>query len=238
MISGKLSAVDPKETFAQMQIKLNLFISMLVFGTAVSVAQERNCDMDDVDLLDCPVVEAPRVTELKGGFVELSFTVQQDGSVYELQVVDSAGDKRWIDAATATLSRWKFRASDEPVAKVQRFTFKTPNSSCSQSFSPIDVVEFIRGSPDSRVALAARPKGDGTTVHGIYNVDDASHLTGPGVRNADVLVSICGVPIADVFTGDRDSYWEASFCCTSESDEPALIFERESNGQIIEVPFL
>jgi TonB family protein len=218
-------------------MKSNLILFILSFGAAASIAQERPCAMSDADLLECPAVEAPRVTELKGGLVELSFTVQPDGSVGDLQVVDSAGDERWIDAATETVSRWEYRATGEAVAKIQRFSFEFTDSFCSQSFSPINVVEFLKGSPDSEVALAARRKGDEITAYGIYNVDGANHLTSAGVQNADILVSVCGVPITDVFSGDRDSYWETSFCCDSESEEPALVFERESNGQTIKVPF-
>lgn len=80
--------------------------------------------MQDDDLLKCPTVAAPLVTELKEGFVVLEFTVQADGSVSDVQLLESGGDKRWIDAAVATVSQWKYRASDQSVQKTQRFTFE------------------------------------------------------------------------------------------------------------------
>lgn len=232
-----MTATDPQPPFAAKLMKSNLILLILPFGAAVAIAQERTCEMNDADLLECPAVEAPLVTELKGGLVELSFTVQPDGSVSDLHIVDSAGDERWIDVATETVSRWKYRATGEAVSKTQRFSFEFADPQCSRSFSPINVVEFLKGSPDSEVALAARRTGDEITAYGIYNVNRARHLTSAGIRNADVLVSVCGVPITDVFSGDRDSYWETSFCCDSESEESALVFERESNGQTIKVPF-
>jgi len=40
------------------------------------------------------------------------------------EVVESGGDPRWIDAATAALSKWKFEEGIRRVQKKKRFDFK------------------------------------------------------------------------------------------------------------------
>jgi len=80
--------------------------------------------MPDESLLNCPSVEAPLGTELREGFVVLEFAVLPDGSVDNVHVLERGGDPRWVDAAVATLSRWKFRPTEHPVQKTQRFTFQ------------------------------------------------------------------------------------------------------------------
>lgn len=79
--------------------------------------------MQDDDLLVCPAIAAPPVTELGEGFVELTFTVQADGAVSDVRVAESGGDKLWIDAAVNTVSQWRYRVSDHSVVKARRFDF-------------------------------------------------------------------------------------------------------------------
>lgn len=80
--------------------------------------------MQDDSLLYCPTVQAPLVTELRAGFVVLGFTVQPDGSVHDVRVIESGGDKRWIEPAKATLLLWTYRESNIPVQKTQKLTFE------------------------------------------------------------------------------------------------------------------
>lgn len=86
--------------------------------------------------------------------------------------------------------------------------------------------------------MAPRKKDDKIVGWGIFNVQKASDLASTGLRNADVLVSVCDVPITDIYGGDRDWHFEASFCCTTDSEEPMLVFERARDGQHIRVLFL
>jgi TonB family protein len=104
-------------------MKATILTSLLLFVAAVGATAERSCATQDDDLIECPVVPYPPVTELKEGYVVLTYTVQMDGSVSNVQLLESGGDKRWIDAAIATVSRWKYRASDQSAQKTQRFTF-------------------------------------------------------------------------------------------------------------------
>jgi len=104
---------------------MNRFSALvLLCFAALCAADERTCSMSDESLLHCPPVEAPRVTELREGFVVLEFTVLPDGSVEDIRVLDTGGDPRWTKSATATLSKWKFRQAEHPVRKTQRFTFE------------------------------------------------------------------------------------------------------------------
>ena len=80
--------------------------------------------MPDEAFLHCPAVEAPRVTELTEGFVVLEYTVLPNGSVDGIRVLESGGDPRWVNAATATLSQWKFKKEELPTRRTARFNFE------------------------------------------------------------------------------------------------------------------
>ena len=100
------------------------FLTLLIIYTAfVSAEADGSCESQDVDVLECFAVKAPLVTELREGFVEIAFTVQPDGSVSDVRVIDSGGDKRWIDAAVKSIYRWRYRVSNHSVEKTQRFDF-------------------------------------------------------------------------------------------------------------------
>jgi TonB family protein len=116
------------QLFITMNFTLAAISSLLLSGSAFAAEDERGCAMQDDDLLECPVVAAPLVTELKEGYVVLAFTVQPDGSVSDVQLVDSGGDKRWIRAAVDAVSRWKYRATDQPSEKTRRFIFQLGGS--------------------------------------------------------------------------------------------------------------
>ena len=105
-------------------MKALLLTAVIALAASNSVADERVCKSHDDDLLECPVVELPLVTELREGFVELAYTVQPDGSVTDIRVIKFGGDKRWIDAAVSAVSQWKYRAVDQSIAKTQRFVFE------------------------------------------------------------------------------------------------------------------
>jgi TonB family protein len=119
-----MTATDPLQPLAIKLMNLTLLTSLMVFAATAGAADERSCVTQDDDLLECPAVAAPLVTELREGFVVLAFTVRPDGSVNDIQLLESGGDQRWIDAAVATVSRWKYRTSNRSVQKTQRFTFE------------------------------------------------------------------------------------------------------------------
>ncbi len=106
------------------QMKVVFLIPLTILAASVSAADKRSCELQDDDLLECPSIEAPPVTELRNAFVELVYTVQANGSVTDIRVVESGGDKRWIDAAVTAVSRWKYRISYGPVLKTRRFVFE------------------------------------------------------------------------------------------------------------------
>ena len=61
----------------------------------------------------CPKIEAPRVTELKEGTVQIKYTVLPSGSVIDIEVLGSIGDPRWVQAVTSTVQLWKYKESPE-----------------------------------------------------------------------------------------------------------------------------
>ena len=109
-------------------------------------------------------------------------------------------------------------------------------SDCTRTFSPIDVIDFLRGPEESDAALAARWEGDTLTGYSIYRFQSVKPLVDAGRRDGDVLVSVCEVPVADVFGGDYKSWPEVSFCCESDLGEPSLAFERWGQDSLILVP--
>ena len=110
-------------------------------------------------------------------------------------------------------------------------------SDCSRDFSPMDVVEFLKGPVDSDASLAARWEGDELTGYSIFRFQKVKPLVDAGLKDGDVLVSVCDVPVVDVFGGDYKAWPEVSFCCDSASGEPSLAFERWGQDRLIVVPF-
>lgn len=110
-------------------------------------------------------------------------------------------------------------------------------SDCSRSFSPIDVVEFLKGAEESDAALAARWEGDELTGYSIFRFQSVKYLVDAGLKDGDVLISVCDIPVADVFAGDYTLWPEVSFCCASELGEPSLTFERWGDDEVTRVPF-
>lgn len=131
---------------------------------------------------------------------------------------------------------WTYVGIDD-LDKDAVFAAAAVASDCSRSFSPIDVVDFLKGTEDSDAALAARREGDELTGYSIFRFQSVRYLVDAGLRNGDVLISVCDIPIADIFGGDYKSWPEVSFCCASDSGMPSLIFERWGDDKAIRVLF-
>lgn len=71
--------------------------------------------------LYCPNIEAPRVTELREGAVKIKYLIEKNGSVSEVEVIESSGDPRWVEVVTRTVMTWKYRESNK--AYEQEFEF-------------------------------------------------------------------------------------------------------------------
>lgn len=69
----------------------------------------------------CPNVEAPRATELKQGKVKIQYRVQLDGSVSDIEVIESTGDPRWVIAVTSSVSMWRYKKPSKDYE--QEFVF-------------------------------------------------------------------------------------------------------------------
>lgn len=65
------------------------------------------------DGIYCPNIEAPRVTELREGFVTVKYTVTLNGSTDRVSVVESQGDPRWIESVVKTIKTWRYQKPDK-----------------------------------------------------------------------------------------------------------------------------
>ncbi|MBD2857714.1 TonB family protein [Spongiibacter sp. KMU-158] len=70
----------------------------------------------------CPDIEAPRVTELKEGTVQIKYTVLPSGSVSDIEVLESTGDPRWVQAVTGTVHLWKYKKSQKEYKQEFKFS--------------------------------------------------------------------------------------------------------------------
>ena len=98
-----------------MRILRVLTLSLLI-GHAVA---ESECPHDQG--IYCPIVDAPRVTELREGSVQLRYVVQPSGLVGDIEVIDSTGDPRWVKAVKSTVLTWKYNRTNN--AYEQEFEF-------------------------------------------------------------------------------------------------------------------
>ena len=110
-------------------------------------------------------------------------------------------------------------------------------SDCSRSFSPIDVIEFLKGTEESDAALAAQREGDTLWGYSIFRFQSVQYLVDAGLKDGDILVSVCDIPVADIFGGDYKTWSEVSLCCSPDLGEPSLTFERWGEDEEILVPF-
>ena len=78
-------ATETKKMMGFKLIAITYVIYILTGCASYSVMGEADpqyqCNLLDPDLIYCPIVQAPSITELRVGFVVLIFTVQPDGSV-------------------------------------------------------------------------------------------------------------------------------------------------------------
>jgi TonB family protein len=98
---------------------MRILIAILLTAPFSLVWAESKCPHEHG--IYCPVVEAPRVTELRAGTVLLQYLVLTDGSVENIEVIESTGDPRWVNAVINTVQTWKY---DEPTKQYkQNFKF-------------------------------------------------------------------------------------------------------------------
>jgi TonB family protein len=104
---------------------------MSVLGILITIASaagasppEPACGSLDSELIYCPLPEAPRVTELRGGKVTLELQISADGRVRSSKVVSSSGHTAWPSAAQAAVAKWRYSAAPAPRTRVVPFDFQ------------------------------------------------------------------------------------------------------------------
>lgn len=107
-----------------MSLKIAILILMAyVLTPCAQAASELDCRSIDPDLIHCPPAQAPRIAELKSGFVVVSFTILPDGTVSSAEVVDADERGKWNSAAVEAVSHWRFKPSGEESHKSKRLEF-------------------------------------------------------------------------------------------------------------------
>ena len=98
----------------------------IVIALAVSSADSsvsEPCAQLDPELITCPAPEAPRITELREGYVILELQIDPDGSVGSSTVLSSSGHPAWTSAAQAAVAKWRYVAGQGPRTREVPFDF-------------------------------------------------------------------------------------------------------------------
>ena len=104
---------------------MKVLLALALFGLPTSgvPADGEGCAKFDRDLVSCPSVQAPRITELGNGDVVVEFVVSPDGSVSNARVIASDSRHQWDDAVLPAVSRWRYKPSTRSAHKSRHFVF-------------------------------------------------------------------------------------------------------------------
>jgi hypothetical protein len=80
--------------------------------------------------------------------------------------------------------------------------------------------QFILRIGLDRFSPRSPPSRDGNELTGYSNFrfQSIKYLVDAGLKNGDVLISVCDIPAADIFGGDYKSWPEVSFCCAADGN--------------------
>ena len=101
-------------------------LSILIAVASASGAPppDSACNGPDPELIYCPLPEAPRVTELRGGKVTVELQIDPDGHVRSSKVVSSSGHTAWASAAQAAVAKWRYSAASASRTRIVPFDFQ------------------------------------------------------------------------------------------------------------------
>ena len=94
-----------------------------LLASSTSAGRDAACARLDSRLIYCPSVQAPRITELKEGFVVLGFTIRRDGSVEDVHVLNADHFGQWNEAAVRAVLYWRYKPSGRTERKSLRLHF-------------------------------------------------------------------------------------------------------------------
>ena len=118
---------------------MKIFWLMLAFIPATCLAGETtDCAKVDVSLVECPVPQAPRVTELHSAKVVVQLKVQPNGLVSSARIVSLVGDSAWRQPVLQAVAHWRYKPQSRMVTKVVPFNLglsggTPPNSSVNRT---------------------------------------------------------------------------------------------------------
>lgn len=83
-----------------------------------------DCSTVDEGLLECPWPEIRLPYRFIEGLVVVSYTVKRDGSVDDIEVIESKPPGFYDGSAVAALRLWKYQPTDTSTRKQWTFTFR------------------------------------------------------------------------------------------------------------------
>ena len=118
---------------------MKTFWLMLAFIPFTCLAgKTTDCAKVDPSLVECPVPQAPRVTELQSAKVVVQLKVQPNGSISSARIVSLIGDPAWRQPVLQAVARWQYKPQSGSVTKVVPFKLglsggTPPNSSVKRT---------------------------------------------------------------------------------------------------------
>ena len=105
-------------------------------------AKTTDCAKVDPSLIECPVPQAPRVTELQSAKVVVELKVQPNGSVSNARIVSLVGSPAWGQPVLQAVAHWRYKPQGRAVTKVVPFNLglsggTPPNSSVKRTVIPL-----------------------------------------------------------------------------------------------------
>ena len=98
------------------------FLALIPLLFSISAYGETELNCDHSNILVSPLPKAPTVTELKVGSVILRFNINEGGMVEDIRVVETTGDKRWVDSFKRALQKRSYIKPTIPYEQVCKFS--------------------------------------------------------------------------------------------------------------------
>jgi len=122
---------------------MKIFWLMLAFVPVTCLAgKATDCAKVDPSLVECPVPQAPRITELQSAEVVVQLKVQPIGSVSSARIVSLVGDPAWRQPVLQAVAHWRYQPQRRAFTKVVPFKLglsasTPPNSSVNRTLTPL-----------------------------------------------------------------------------------------------------
>lgn len=121
---NKVETARPRSEGVAARHLIIAFVTVISgFAIYPSVANA-DCGTVDEGLLECPAPEIRPTYRFVEGYVVVSYTVQGDGTVDDIEVIESKPPGLYDGPAIAALRLWKYQPSGSATRKQRTFTFR------------------------------------------------------------------------------------------------------------------